>query len=89
MVQWKIRNLTETCSCFHSKDIDVPRFDRIQFLILIDRSTCCFFFRIQHLSSLLQVVQMEKVTASAHSRDPGMLADSSYYWERRVYSADS
>lgn len=48
-----------------------------------------FFFRIQHLSSLLQIVQMEKVAASARAREPGMLADSSHFRERRVHSADS
>lgn len=31
---------------------------------------------------------MEEVAAPAHTREPGMLADSSYFRQRRIYSAD-
>lgn len=48
-----------------------------------------FFFRIQHLSSLLQIVQMEKVATSTRAREPGMLAGSAHFRQRRVHSADS
>lgn len=67
------------------KDIDVPR---VSWSKSLTNLRVAFFFRVQHLSGLLEVVQMEEVVAPARAREPGMLADPPHFRQRRVHSTD-
>lgn len=63
-------------------------FSRMKILLLLTRRTR-FFFRVEHLFGLLEILQMEEVVAPPRTREPGMLARSPYVRERRIHPTDT